>query len=125
VVDDVTRQIDARLAVLREEMSRLEKARAALTGTSTTTTRRASAGRTRRRSSGSAGGTGTGRRGRPRGSGTRAKEALALVQKQPGITIPELADKMGIKQNYLYRVMPTLAGEGQVSKKDKGWHPVA
>ena len=59
------------------------------------------------------------------GSGTRAKEALALVKQQPGITIPELAEKMGIKQNYLYRVMPTLAGEGQVTKKDKGWHPAA
>ena len=124
MVDDVTRQIDARLAELREEMGRLEKARAALTGGPTTTTRRSSTGRTRRRSSGG-GGTGSGRRGRPKGSGTRAKEALKLVQQQPGITIPELADKMGIKQNYLYRVMPTLAGEGQVTKKDKGWHPAA
>ena len=120
MVDDVTRQIDARLAELRDEMSRLEKARAALTGGSTTT-RRASSGRPRRRTSTR---TGTGRRGRPKGSGTRAKQALQLVQQQPGITIPELADKMGIKQNYLYRVMPTLAGEGQVTKKDKGWHPV-
>jgi hypothetical protein len=123
VVEDVTRQIDARLAELRDEMSRLEKARAALTGGSATTSRRASSGRPRRRSSGS--GNGTGRRGRPKGSGTRARQALELVQKQPGITIPELADQMGIKQNYLYRVMPTLAGEGQVTKKDKGWHPVA
>jgi hypothetical protein len=122
VVDDVTRQIDARLGELREEMSRLEKARAALTGSSTPA-RRPAAARPRRRSS--AGKSGTGRRGRPRGSGTRAKEALALVQKKPGITIPELADQMGIKQNYLYRVMPTLAGEGQVTKKDKGWHPAS
>ena len=121
MVDDVTRQIDARLAELREEMSRLEKARAALTGGSAPT-RRASSGRPRRRSSN---GSGTGRRGRPKGSGTRARQALEIVQSQPGITIPELADKMGIKQNYLYRVMPTLAGEGQVTKKDKGWHPVA
>src|SRR3954454_6600782 len=102
-------------------MSRLEKARAALEGTSTPTSRRSTAGRPKRRRTS----TGTGRRGRPRGSGTRAKEALQLVQKQPGITIPELADKMGIKQNYLYRVMPTLAGERQVTKKDKWWHPVA
>ena len=122
MVDDVTRQIDARLAELRDEMSRLEKARAALTGGSTT--RRASSRRPRRRTS-TGTGTRTGRRGRPKGSGTRAKQALELVQKQPGITIPELADKMGIKQNYLYRVMPTLAGEGQVTKKDKGWHPVS
>ena len=29
---------------------------------------------------------------------------------------------MGIKQNYLYRVMPMLANEGQVVKSGKGWH---
>ncbi|HEX5852814.1 MAG TPA: hypothetical protein VFY36_06960, partial [Solirubrobacteraceae bacterium] len=43
------------------------------------------------------------RAGRRKGSGTRAAEALSFVQGQPGITIPELAAKMGIKQNYLYR----------------------
>ena len=39
-----------------------------------------------------------------------------------GITIPELADAMGIKQNYLYRVMPGLAEEGKVTKSGRGWH---
>ena len=29
---------------------------------------------------------------------------------------------MSIKQNYLYRVMPTLAEEGQVVKSGRGWH---
>ncbi len=48
------------------------------------------------------------RAGRRKGSGTRAAEALAFVKGQPGITIPELAAKMGIKQNYLYRVLPGL-----------------
>jgi hypothetical protein len=56
-------------------------------------------------------------------SGTRATEALSLVQGQPGITIPELAAKMGINQNYLYRVLPGLEREGKVTKKGKGWHP--
>lgn len=125
MVEDVTRQIDARLAELRDEMSRLQKARAALTGPSSARRAASPSSRPSRRARSTKSGAGTGRRGRPRGSGTRAKEALALVKKQPGITIPELADKMGIKQNYLYRVMPTLAGEGQVAKKDKGWHPVA
>ena len=46
-------------------------------------------------------------RGRPRGSGARAKQALELVRARPGITIAELADAMGIKANYLYRVLPT------------------
>jgi hypothetical protein len=63
------------------------------------------------------------RAGRRKGSGTRAAEASSLVKGQPGITIPELADKMGIKQNYLYRVLPGLAQEGRVSKRGRGWYP--
>jgi hypothetical protein len=34
-----------------------------------------------------------------------------------------MADAMKIKANYLYRVMPTLEAEGQVKKRDRGWHP--
>jgi hypothetical protein len=63
------------------------------------------------------------RAGRRKGSGTRAAEALALVKGQPGIAIPELAQKMGIKQNYLYRVLPGLRQEGKVVKRGRGWHP--
>lgn len=63
------------------------------------------------------------RAGRRKGSGTRAAEALKFVQGQPGITIPELAAKMGIKQNYLYRVLPGLQSEGKVTKTGRGWHP--
>jgi hypothetical protein len=67
--------------------------------------------------------TGRRRAGRRKGSGTRAAQALSFVQGQPGITIPELAAKMGIKQNYLYRVLPGLEQEGKLSKKGRGWHP--
>ena len=63
------------------------------------------------------------RAGRRKGSGTRALEALSFVQGQPGITIPELAAKMGIKQNYLYRVLPGLEQENKVAKQGRGWHP--
>jgi len=63
------------------------------------------------------------RAGRRKGSGTRAAEALSFVQGQPGITIPELAAKMGIKQNYLYRVLPGLEQEGKVRKQGRGWLP--
>jgi hypothetical protein len=62
------------------------------------------------------------RAGRRKGSGTRAAEALTFVKGQPGITIPELAAKMGIKQNYLYRVLPGLEQESKVTKKGRGWH---
>lgn len=65
-------------------------------------------------------------RGRPRGSrgaNTRATQAIELVRARPGLTIPELADHMGIKPNYLYRILPQLEEDGKVQRKDKGWHP--
>jgi ribosomal protein S25 len=116
-LDEKRKEIDARLRELRplvDEFNRLEKAASALAGVGGTE----AAPRRRRSSNGS-----RPRRGRPRGSGNRAKQALELVRARPGITITELADAMGIKANYLYRVMPTLQKEGQVKKRDKGWHP--
>jgi hypothetical protein len=64
-----------------------------------------------------------GRVARRKGSGTRALQVLSFVQGQPGITIPELAAKMGIKHNYLYRVLPGLERDGKLEKKGRGWHP--
>jgi hypothetical protein len=129
-LDEKRNEINARLKELRplvEEYQRLEAAAAALDGVHTGTggngagsTRRSAA---RVRAAGRTRGTGTGRRGRPKGSGTRGAEALALVKGNPGITIPEIADKMGIKQNYLYRVLPGLAEDGLVTKEGRGWHP--
>jgi hypothetical protein len=63
------------------------------------------------------------RGGRPKGGGKRAAQALSIVKGQPGITIPELAAKMGIKQNYLYRVLPGLEQDGKLEKQGRGWHP--
>jgi hypothetical protein len=64
-----------------------------------------------------------GRVGRRKGSGTRAAQALSFVQGQPGITITELAAKMGIQANYLYRVLPGLEQDGKLEKKGRGYHP--
>jgi len=125
-LDEKRKEIQARMKELKplvEEYTRLEAAERALSGvgsngTGTRTASAPAAPAKRRRGSGS----GTGRRGRPRGSGTRAVQAFELVKARPGITIPELAESMGIKQNYLYRVMPTLAEEGKVTKSGRGWH---
>jgi CRP-like cAMP-binding protein len=118
-LDEKRKEIQDRLKELRplvDEFHRLEAAERALSGVDGGT--KTAAPTRRRRSSASS----NGRRGRPRGSGTRAAQALELVGERPGITIPELADAMGIKQNYLYRVMPGLAGEGKVTKSGRGWH---
>jgi hypothetical protein len=116
-LDEKLKEIDARLKELKplvDEYNRLDAARRALSGVD----KPAAATTTRRRRSTSS----NGRRGRPRGSGTRAAQALQLVEQNPGITIPDLAAAMGIKQNYLYRVMPGLAEEGKVTKSGRGWH---
>ena len=142
-LEEKKREINARLKELRplvDEFHRLEAAAAALDGVGdgSSATGAATAGgatRTRRargssggggtaRPRGAGGGGGTGRRGRPRGSGTRSKQALELVRTRPGISIPEMAEAMGIQQNYLYRVLPGLQKDGLVRKEGRGWHPV-
>ena len=121
-LDSTVKEIDARLSELKQEVGKLEAARAALVGTRRgpgrprgTTTRRAARGsatttarRTRRS------------RGR-RGGATRANQALELVRSTPGITIPQIAKQMGIEPNYLYRVLPRLQQEGQIKRDGQGW----
>lgn len=127
-LDEKRSEIGARLKELKplvEEYRRLEAAAAALDGVPQQNGNAPSARRapTRAASTGARRARGTGRRGRPKGSGTRGAEALKLVREKPGITIPEIAEQMGIKQNYLYRVLPGLAEDGLVRKDGRGWHP--
>jgi len=127
-LEEKRHEIAARLKELRplvDEYQRLDAAAAALDGVPesvhvTSATRRGPSRATAARKRGATHG---GRRGRPKGSGTRGAEALALVKANPGITIPEMAERMGIKQNYLYRVLPALAEDGLVVKDGRGWEP--
>jgi len=143
-LDEKRREITDRLKELKplvDEFKRLEAAASALAGVGGSSAASAAATAPRRRGPGRPRGSRSTtasaatkvarkpgrpakrRAGRRKGSGTRAAEALAFVQGQPGITIPELAAKMGIKQNYLYRVLPGLEQEGKVKKTGRGWHP--
>jgi hypothetical protein len=152
-LDEKRREINQRLAELKplvDEFHRLEAAAAALLGVggkssasapaaaakpsapAAAPAKRRGPGRPRRNAAASttasAASTTTAatprrRAGRRKGSGTRSAQALKFVQDQPGITIPELAARMGIKQNYLYRVLPSLEQEGKVAKQGRGWQP--
>ena len=134
-LDEKRDEIAARLKQLRplvDEYERLRAAATALEGisapaapagvtsresrasTSASTSSKTAAGRRPRAKS-------SARRGRPRRSGTRGAQALQLVKDNPGITIAQIAEKMGIKQNYLYRVLPALAEEGLLAKDGRGW----
>lgn len=120
-VDSTVKEIDARLRELKEEVSKLEAARSALSGA------RRGPGRPRGSSSSTTTRRRTGRRpGRPRGrrgGNTRANQALELVKGKPGITIPQIAEALKIEPNYLYRVMPKLVADGQVKRQGQGWAP--
>jgi hypothetical protein len=132
-LDSTVKEIDDRLRTLKEEVSRLEAARSALVGTRrgpgrprsaatarTQTARTQTATRRTRRRASTAQRT-RARRGR-RGGNTRANQALQLVRNKPGITIPQIAQSMGIEPNYLYRVMPKLVEDGRVKRQGNGWH---
>ena len=123
-VDGAVRDIDGRLRELRDEVSRLEAARSALTaprrrrGRPRATATRSTRTRAARRTTGR-----TRTRAPRRGGNARAVQTLELVRERPGLTIPELAKAMKIQPNYLYRVLPRLASEGQVKRDGQGWHP--
>jgi sugar-specific transcriptional regulator TrmB len=111
-LDSKKNEIRSRLEELKEavdEYHRLQAALDALDGVGRST-------------GGGASATGAPRRGRPRGTGTRAQEAIAAVTKEPGLTAGEIADRLGINQNYLYRVLPALEQDGKLEKRGRGWY---
>jgi hypothetical protein len=116
-------EIESRLKELRplhEEYLKLEQAKRALDGLETP---RRGPGRPRgSRNSAPSSGNGNGRRRRRRAGGTRAEQTLEAVRQNPGITVAELAPKLGIAhKNYLYRVLNGLQAEGAVQKQGRGY----
>src|SRR3954452_2419856 len=116
-------EIDNRLKELRplhEEYLKLEKAQEALAGMDQPRRRGRPPGSANRTASSSGNGR---RRRRRRAGGTRGDQALEVVRQNPGITVSELGDKLGIAQNnYLYRVMANLQEDGAVRKEGRGFH---
>jgi hypothetical protein len=114
-------EIDTRLKELRplhEEYLRLERAKQALDGLDSP---RRGPGRPRGSRSTTAP-SGNGRRRRRRSGGTHAERALDMIRKNPGITVSEMAPKLGIAhKNYLYRVLNGLQAEGAVQKEGRGY----
>ena len=116
-------EIDNRLKELRplyDEFLKLEKAKAALDGVDAP---RRGPGRPPGSTSGTRPAPKNGRRRRRgRRGGTRADQALEAVRQNPGITVSELGDRLGIAQkNYLYRVMANLQEDGAVRKEGRGF----
>jgi len=123
VLDEARDLVQKRLADLEDERKRLERALAELGGKATT---RRSPGRPRgsksTKSASSAAPSGTRKRRKRRG-GTRADQAVALIESQPGISASDVAKTMKIKPNYLYRVLGDLEKEGRVKKDGRQYYP--
>jgi predicted HTH transcriptional regulator len=115
-VDEAAGLIRERIKELDAERGQLERALASLTG-----------GREGRRGPGrprrSAGAT-RGPRRRRRRSNTRADQAVALIEKNPGISASDIAKQLKIKPNYMYRVLGDLQKEGRVKKSGRAYSAV-
>ena len=111
-VERARADLQKRLAELKDEQARIERALAALGGSAP----RRGPGRPRGSST-------NGRRRRRRGGASRSDQALELIRQNPGITIPQLAEQMKLKHpNYLYRLLPGLQSDGAIRKDGSGWH---
>lgn len=118
VLDDAHELISRRLDELNEERRRLERALAALGGKAT----KRRPGRPRGGKAKATASKSPQKRRRRRASG-RADQAVGLIEKSPGITASEVAKKLKIKPNYLYRVLGDLEKEGRVKKDGRRYYP--
>jgi hypothetical protein len=113
-VDQAAELLKGRIRELEGELSKLQGALASLTD-----------GRLGRRGPGRPRGSrtraGAAARPRARRRGTRADQAVKLIKANPGITASEIAKKMRIKPNYLYRVLADLEKEGRVKKSGRSY----
>ena len=116
VLDEARDLVKKRLAELDDERKRLERALAELGEKATGRGRGPGRPRGSRAKA-------TGTKKRRRRKGTRADQAVALVEGNPGISASDIAKQMKIKPNYLYRVLGDLEKEGRVKKKGRQYHP--
>ncbi|MGH2924544.1 MAG: hypothetical protein ACRDK1_01080 [Solirubrobacterales bacterium] len=112
-LDEAASLLRNRIRELDSERKKLERALSNLTG-----------GRLGRRGPGrppkSASATST-TKPRRRRRGTRADQAVRLIKQNPGISAADVAKKMKIKPNYLYRVLGDLQKEGRVKKSGRSY----
>jgi sugar-specific transcriptional regulator TrmB len=123
VLDEARELVQKRLADLDEERKRLERALAELGGKVTRRSPGRPRGSSNAKSSSADTGTVAPRRRRRRRGGTRADQAVALIEKEPGISASDVAKQMKIKPNYLYRVLGDLEKEGRVKKQGRQYYP--
>ena len=109
--------LETRLAVLKDEAGRLERALEAL-GPARTQPRRAAT--TARGSSKSP--RRYKRKRAPRGE--RQRQMIEAIQKMPGATPLELADSIGVRSTQGHGLIRSLEGKGKIKKKGQGFEVI-
>ena len=109
-LDQAATLLKDRMRELDAERKKLERALANLTG-----------GRVGRRGPGRPPGSKNAGTGRRRRGGTRADQAVQLIKANPGISAAEVAKRMRIKPNYIYRVLGDLQKDGRVKKSGRSY----
>ncbi len=128
VLEEARDKIEQRIAELGEEQDRLRSALSSIAGGSAPKRRGRPPGRPSAAAS-STESTATPRKRRKRrktrkrSGGTRADHAVALIEEKPGISASQIAKKLKIKPNYLYRVLGDLEKQGRVKKDGRAYHP--
>lgn len=135
-VDDARKMLEQRRSDLQSELQDIEKAISALGGRAARTVRgstgsRRSGKRTRttkpaargkQSAKGTQAKTATQSRRRRRKGGTRSDQAVKLITSKPGQSASEIASELGIKPNYMYRVLSDLEGEGKIRKDGRKYY---
>ncbi len=116
-IDDARNLIEQRLGRIGEERERLERALAELSGSARR--RRGPAAK----KAPAARPPSSKKPKRRRGGTRRAKQVLDEVAKQPGITAGDIAKKLKVKPNYLYKVIGDLGKEGKIRKDGRQLFP--
>lgn len=119
VLDRFQQLLSKRLGEIDEERQQLERALAELGGKAG----RRSPGRPRGRKAKAGKSAASPKHQRKRRGGGRSDQALALVEKSPGISASDVAKRMKVKPNYLYRVLGELGKEGRVRKDARKYFP--
>jgi sugar-specific transcriptional regulator TrmB len=111
-VDQAADLLKDRIRELEDELSKLQRALSNLTD-----------GRQGRRGPGRPRGARAATAGRRRGRrrATRADQTVQIVKANPGISASEIARKMKIQPNYLYRVLGELQKDGRVKKSGRSY----
>jgi len=121
-LDDKVREMRDRLREIEPlvlEHQRLRTALDALDSSTKGTTAKGSS--VRNAVAGATRSTASSRRGRrPAGEPTRADRLLELASQQPGITVAQAAQVMGVAPNGLYQVVAKLSQEGRLRKDGAG-----